>query len=73
MTTFLAGDRLPGFIGIKTDVDSRTFFSKIACLNFVLEGSSGLKRYIHNRKVSGSNSTRCSVGLRDLTSLRGSR
>ena len=34
---------------------------------------SGLKYYIQNQKISGSNHTRCSAGLWEATSLRGSR
>ena len=36
------------------------------------EWPSGLRRCSKNRKVPGSNPTRCSAGLRDPTSLRGS-
>ena len=41
--------------------------------NFWGEWPSGLGRCSKNRKVSGSNPTRRSAGLRDPTSLRGSR
>ena len=34
---------------------------------------SGLKYYIQNQKISGSNRTRCSAGLWDATSLLGSQ
>ena len=37
------------------------------------EWPSGLRRCDQNRKVPGSNPTRRSAGLRDPTSLRGSR
>ena len=37
------------------------------------EWPSRLRRCDQNRKVLGSNPTRCSAGLRDPTSLRGSR
>ena len=37
------------------------------------EWPSGLKRCNKNRKVAGSKPARRSAGLRDLTSLRGSR
>ena len=37
------------------------------------EWPSGLRRCYQDRKVPGSNPVRCSAGLRDPTSLRGSR
>ena len=39
----------------------------------ISEWPSGLRRCNQNRKVPGSNPTRCSAGLRDLTSLQGSQ
>ena len=38
-----------------------------------VECPSGLSHYIQNRKVPGSNPTRCQAGILDSNSLRGSR
>ena len=46
---------------------------KISNLSQVGEWPSGLRRCNQNRKVSGSEPTRRSAGLRDTTSPRGSR
>ena len=55
--------------------DSRVLYTFVPdCSRFVWrEWPSGLRRCDQNRKVPGSNPTRRSAGLRDPTSLRGSR
>ena len=55
-------------------------YFKVCCVCYIFaslffwgEWPSGLRRCDQNRKVPGSNPTRRSAGLRDPTSLRGSR
>ena len=53
--------------------DNEVYKTKFYLSKQAREWPSGLRRCDQNRKVPGSNPTRRSAGLRDPTSLRGSR